>query len=234
MHGSKKYLQNLDILSESVERFWELETFGTHPKADLTLSPKNEQKPIKLLEDTVEKTSDKHYFVGLLWKEHITVLPFNRDLAIMHLKSLENKFKRDPEFYKSYKNTMKDYINTGHASKLLLEELKQTPTHTTYIPYHGVKKVNKPGKVRLVFDVGAKFQSTSLNEKLFKGPELNSLIGVLIRLRKEEFALCGDIEQMFHQMRYNDRNALHFLWREQTFDPIEDFKMHVHLFGKMD
>ena len=95
---------------------------------------------------------------------------------------------------------MNDYINKGHASKLLLEELKQTPTHTTYIPYHGVKKVNKLGKVRLVFDVGAKFQSTSLNEKLFKGPELNSLIGVLIRLRKEEFALCGDIEQMFHQI----------------------------------
>ena len=93
MHGSKKYLQNLDILSESVERFWELETFGTHPKADLTLLPKIEQKAIKLREDTVEKTTDKHYSVGLLWKEHITVLPFNRDLEIMHLKSLENKFK---------------------------------------------------------------------------------------------------------------------------------------------
>ena len=56
--------------------------------------------------------------------------------------------------------------------------------------------------MRVVFDAGAKFQSTSLNQNLFKGPDLlNSLIRVLIRFRKEEFALCGDIEQMFHQIR---------------------------------
>ena len=84
----------------------------------------------------------------------------------MHLKSFENKFKRDPEFHKTYKNTMKDYINKGHELKLLAEELKQT------IPHHNVKNVNKPWKVRVVFNAGAKFQSTSLNENLFKGPDL--------------------------------------------------------------
>ena len=138
--SNKLNLQNLDTLLESEERFWELETFGTCPKAYLTLLPKNEQKAINILEHTVEKTTDNHYFVGLLWKEHRPVLPFKRDLAIMRLKSLENKFKRDPEFYKSYKNTMKDYIKKGHASKLLLEELKQTAPHTNYIPHHGIKK----------------------------------------------------------------------------------------------
>ena len=89
---------------------------------------------------------------------------------------------------------MKDYINKGNALKLLAEELKQTP-QTNYIPHHSVKNVNKPGKVRVVFDAGTKFQSTSLNENLFEGPDLlNSLIRVLIRFRKEEFALCGVIE----------------------------------------
>ena len=34
----KLNLQNLDTLSESAERFWELETFGTRAKADLTSS----------------------------------------------------------------------------------------------------------------------------------------------------------------------------------------------------
>ena len=47
----------------------------------------------------------------------------------MHFKSFENKFKRDPEFHKTYKNTMKDYINKGHELKLLAEELKQTIPH---------------------------------------------------------------------------------------------------------
>ena len=93
MHGSKKYLQNQKRVCRA---FLGIRNLWYTPKADLTLSPKNEQKAIKSLEDTVEKTSDKYYFVGLLWKEHITVLPFNRDLAIMHLKSLENKFKKRP------------------------------------------------------------------------------------------------------------------------------------------
>ena len=129
-------------------------------------------KGYKSTRGTVEKMTDNHYSVGLLWKEHRPVLPFNRDLAIMRLNSLGNQFKKDPEFHKTYKNTMKDYINKGHASKLSLEEL------------HLTQNVNKPGKVRVVFDAGAK--STSLNENLFKGPDLLlSLIGVLIRFRKE-------------------------------------------------
>ena len=64
--SNKLDLQNLDTLSEFVERFWELETFGTRPKADLNLLPKNKLKAIKVLEDTVEKTTDNHYSVGLL------------------------------------------------------------------------------------------------------------------------------------------------------------------------
>ena len=44
------------------------------------------------------------------------------------------------------------------------------------------------------------------------------------------------MEQMFHQIRvrYNDRDTLRFLWLEQMFDPVEDFEMNVHLFGKID
>ena len=64
------------------------------------------------------------------------------------------------------------FAGKGHGSKLSLEELKQTPPHTNYITHNGLKNVKKPGKVSAVFNVGAKFQSTSLNENLFKGPEL--------------------------------------------------------------
>ena len=64
------------------------------------------------------------------------------------------------------------FAGKGHGSKLSLEELEQTPPHTNYITHNGLKNVKKPGKVSVVFNVGAKFQSTSLNENLFKGPEL--------------------------------------------------------------
>ena len=53
---------------------------------------------------------------------------------------------------------------------------------TNYVPHHGVSNVNKPGKVRVVFDAAAQFHKTCLNEKLFKGPDyLNKLIGILLR-----------------------------------------------------
>ena len=40
--------------------------------------------------------------------------------------------------------------------------------------------------------------------------------------------LYVETEQMFHQIRvrYNDRDALRFLWREHMFDLIEDFQMN--------
>ena len=77
---------------------------------------------------------------------------------------------------------MKDYINKGYASKLSLEKLKQIPSQTNCIAYPAVKGIYKPGKMTVVFDAGAKFQSTSLSENVCKGPDLlNSLIGGLIK-----------------------------------------------------
>ena len=48
--------------------------------------------------------------------------------------------------------------------------------------------------------------------------------------------LKEDIAQMFHQIRvrFNDNDALRFFWYEHMFNLIEEFKMNVHLFGKID
>ena len=46
----------------------------------------------------------------------------------------------------------------------------------------------------------------------------------------------GDIEVMFHQIlvENKDRDALRFLWRDNYINPIEDYRMNVHLFGNVD
>ena len=54
-----------------------------------------------------------------------------------------------------------------------------------------------------------------LNDALLQGPNLiSSLIGVLIRFRKEGLVLVDDIESMFHQIQvdFKDTSALRFLW----------------------
>ena len=45
--------------------------------------------------------------------------------------------------------------------------------------------VNKPSKIRVEFDAGARYKNTSLNENLPKGPDLlNNPVGILLRFRK--------------------------------------------------
>ena len=72
----------------------------------------------------------------------------------------------------------------------------------------------KPEKARVVFDCAAKHKGMCLNDALTQGPNLaNESIGVLIRFRKEQIAVTGDIRAMFHQVRVEpkDADALRFL-----------------------
>ena len=96
---------------------------------------------------------------------------------------------------------------------------------TNYVPHHGVVNTHKPGKVRVVFDAAVKFQNTSLNKNLLKGPDyLNSLVGILLRSRKEKFTFMADIEQMYHQtkIKESDQDVLRFMWRNKPEEKIED------------
>ena len=46
----------------------------------------------------------------------------------------------------------------------------------------------------------------------------------------------GDIKEMYHQIFVSpkDQNALHFVWCKFSNDPVEDYRMCIHIFGKID
>ncbi|VDI05253.1 Hypothetical predicted protein [Mytilus galloprovincialis] len=68
-----------------------------------------------------------------------------------------------------------------------------------YLPIFGVYHPKKPTQIRAVFDSSAKYDNTSLNDVLITGSYLiNSLVGVLLRLRKDLVAITADIQQMFY------------------------------------
>ena len=71
---------DLDILSQKVEQFWSVESYGT-TKEDVSLLPKDEQRALNILESTTVKKDDR-YEIGLLWKSDYPNLPNNRSLAI--------------------------------------------------------------------------------------------------------------------------------------------------------
>ena len=67
------------------------------------------------------------------------------------------------------------------------------------------------------------------------GPDLlNNLVSSIAKFRLGKFAASGDIEQMFHQISISpkDRDALRFLWRENSNEVVSNYKMNMHLFGK--
>ena len=218
---SDRNLENL------VERFWDIEGYGTVSKRDPKVLPKSDKCAVDILAKTTKKENNR-YSVGLLWKEDTVTLPNNRSLAISRMISLEKKFGRQPDLKMKYVETINQYIKDGHVTKIDINKRNDNFNNkVNYIPHHAMTNINKPGKICIVFDAGAKCQSTSFNENLLKGPDLlNNLVGVLLRFRQGKFCVMTDIEKIFHQVMVDlrDRDALRFIWRKIEVRTFKMFK----------
>ncbi|XP_064635241.1 uncharacterized protein LOC135492615 [Lineus longissimus] len=216
-------------LKEEIERFWRSESFGVRHVEESSLSIED-RKAIQILEETTRLVNG-HYEIGMLWRDSESPLPDNKSIASKRHYLLEKKLNRDEDVKCLYTETLEGYVSKCFARKLSEEEAVHRSPKTWYIPHHGVTNVNKPGKIRVVFDAAATCQGISLNDTLMTGPDLlNSLFGVLQRFRVYKIAISADIEAMFHQVRVpsHDADALRFLWKGDTFS------MGVHIFGAKD
>lgn len=87
-----------------------------------------------------------------------------------------------------------------------------------------------------MYHSSAQKDGISHNNVLLSGPDLNnSLLGVLLRFRKELVALTTDIQQMFYGflVREDHRDYLRFLWHKDNdlTKEVKEFIMRVHVFG---
>ena len=200
-----------------VERFCEIENYGTVPKHDDRIMTKDEERALNILPKTISFKEGK-YETWLLWREDKVNLPNNRQLAVQRLPTLEKKLARNEDLKTKYHKTVKQYIDNNHATKIPPEDLtpekaSATPT-INYIPHHAVLNWYKPGKVRVVYDAAAKYRNCSLKDNLLKSPYLLiNLASIVILFRLGQFTVISDIDQMFHQMRVReeDRDELQFL-----------------------
>lgn len=142
---------------------------------------------------------------------------------------------RDPKLDQMLREEMQNYKRSGYIRKLSAAEAQTVTSRTWYLPLFVVTNPNKPGKFRMVWDAAATVQNVSLNTMLLKGPDLlSNLIGVLSRFRERRIAVCGDIRQMYHQVRIReeDQNSQRFLWRTDKDSPEPDvYIMTVMTFG---
>ena len=228
--------ENIDneMLSQQIERLWTTDFNDLKVNHNTPMSVVDKYA-LKKVENSIAIKNDR-YVLALPWKQTNPQLENNISMAYARLKMLKKKLERDPEMFEKYKTTINDYISKNHARKLTPSEISNNSEKTYYLPHHPVTNINKPGKVRVVFDCAARYNGSSLNDKLLSGPDLvNSLVGVLMRFRQEKIAIAADIEGMFHQVlvQPDDSNALRFLWWKggDLAGELEHYCMDVHLFG---
>ena len=162
-----------------------------------------DKKFLQTMEQGAEKEGKHHKLPLPLRNEHVD-LPNNRSVALKRIQPLKRRFERDPQFHRQYTKFMNGLLEKGVA-----KESVSNDDNSWFLPHHGVVKPNKPGKVRPVFDCGAKYMDKSLNKELLSGPDLtNLLLGVLL-----EVPIMADIESMFCQVLVTDkhRSFLKFL-----------------------
>ena len=177
---------------------------------------------------------DGHYQVKLLWKPGCPKFNNNFKQVMFRLESLHRRFARDEKFQQTlYTETMQGYVDKGFAVRLSEHDLEDN--NCWYLPDYAVSHPRKSDKVKVMFDCAARYNGTSLNEKLLTGPDLlNNLFGVLTRFRKGKITLVADIESMYHQVLVDtqDRKYLKFLWwlSGNTNLPPAKYCMQVHVF----
>ncbi|XP_076394270.1 uncharacterized protein LOC143265515, partial [Megachile rotundata] len=218
----------LTSLDDLVKGYFALEYTGIKD----SVACKGEQdRALRILEETSSRKG-KIWETGLLWKDDHAPSTNGLSTARKRLELLERRLDRDPEYARLYYQEMQRFLDQGYAQRV---ENTLERARTWYLPHFGVRNVNKPNKVRLVFDAAAKTGGISLNDQLMSGPDLlKSLPGILIRFRQYAVAVKADISDMFLrvQIRESDRGAQRFLWRGKDRNREPDiYEMSTLIFG---
>ncbi|XP_048868217.1 uncharacterized protein LOC125740722 isoform X1 [Brienomyrus brachyistius] len=188
---------------------------------------------LQIMDSKVYQDDENSWVAPLPFKQPRQYLPNNRPQAVERLNALKRSFRKKPEMEKDFVAFMESLFQNDHAETAAPVSPKE---QCWYLPSFGVYHPRKPSQIRVVFDSSAQYKGVSLNGVLLSGPDLNnSLLGVLMRFRKDPVAFMVDIKQMFYcfKVRPADRDYLRFLWFRDNNPENEptEYRMKVHVFG---
>jgi hypothetical protein len=220
-----------DVLIDMLKKHYAIDSLGVTGTARVN---KIDARAEEILSKTTKQLEDGYYETGLLWKNNNIGLPDNKKCALNRLYSLERKLEKDSHLAGAYNDKINEYLDKGYAREISNEELKVQNPRRWYLPHFPVFNVNKPGKLRIVFDAASKCQGISLNDTLLSGPDLlASLMGCLVRFREGPVAVSADIREMFLRVKIKpeDQQSQLFLWRHGKEHEIKTFLMTSMIFG---
>ncbi|XP_066952471.1 uncharacterized protein [Macrobrachium rosenbergii] len=133
----------------------------------------------------------------------------------------------------SYNAEIHELIDKSYAVPVFLEQIQKSDNVVWYLSQYAIISQKKLGKVCIAFNRAARYLGESLNDKCFKGPDINNeLLPVMLRFRQYPYAVTSDIVARYYQFpipKY-DQNALSFLWFQEDGE-VDHFKMTRHVFG---
>ncbi|XP_063367679.1 uncharacterized protein LOC134656091 [Cydia amplana] len=214
-------------LHEEVRRYFSIDSLGVCNK------PRQNSDDVRALAqlDRTTTFADGRWQVGLPWRDENSVMPDSYPNALNRLKGVEKKMAANSEYAQRYTDRVNHLFQNDFAREVI--DPRSASPHTWYLPHHAVDNLNKK-KLRLVFDCAAKSKGTSLNDYLLQGPDLlASLFGIMVRFRENRYAVAGDLRDMFLRVkiRPEDQDALRFLWRTDSKQPVKTYAMTSLVFG---
>ena len=216
-------------IETQIESLWKVESEGTLDQPEMSIEDK---KVIDLWENEIYM-ENSHYYLPIPWISGRPELPYNFYMAKHRLDALDKRNERDG-LKQLYDQGIQDLLDRNFAERVPESEIDMVGNGDIYyLPHHGVKHPEKPGKLRIVMNAKSKCQGTSLNSQCLKGPDLlNKLLPVFLRFRQYAIGIMADIEKMYLCCRIppKDRNTLRFLYRDSSGNLIH-YRMCSHIFG---
>ena len=173
----------IEYIDENPRHFYSLnesDVCGVKPTSICACSDKEivESQFLKHVRSTIRQTEDGRVEESLPWKEGFpNFLNFNRDWALIKLKQLESRLVKS-NLMECYNQEIKLILNKYAKPVPECDILNKKEWYINHFP------VVRPGKsisCRIVWNSAAVYKGWSLNDGLFKGPDLlNNLFCVLL------------------------------------------------------
>ena len=144
--------------------------------------------------------------MGILSKRDPKCLPGNYDMAVKRMTKTERKLLWDVKTANEYNQTTEGYVNKGYVK--ILGKDPEIESKKWYLPHFAVIKADKETTTtRIIFDASAAQDGTSLNNFIYQGPKLQrDLLNVLLRFRRYQTAIVGDISEMNLQVKIKEED----------------------------
>lgn len=208
-------------------------TVFSRTKEDSKLAPSIKDTVfLKTMDEEVYREETTSWVAPLPFRVPRQHLPNNCEQVIRRLMSLHRTLNKKPEMKEQFVAFVGKICENDRTEPV--PALKKDE-ECWYLPTFRFCHPQKPGQIWVAFDSSAQQCGVSLNNVLLTSPDLNnSLLGVLIRFRKETLVITMDIQKTFHffRIRKDHRNFLRFLWyRDNNLSKdIIEYKMKVHIF----